>query len=89
MDLAEATKILDPWIRGATAERFQGKPWPQGSLKGTAQDITITWFLNEQDLPQASARHRWPHVDGRLRPHIAEAITVWTLYHGGPGMLKE
>lgn len=89
MDLKEATVVLDRWIQEAVGRTHEGRLWPVGSLHGSFDDIEINWYVNEQDLPNGRARARWPWVEGRLKPHVAEALIVWTLYHGGPGMLKE
>lgn len=89
MNLDTARTILDHWIQGAVGKTFEGKPWPVGSLDGSFDDLEISWYTNEQDLPNGRARARWPRVEGRLKPHVAKALIVWTLYHGGPGMLEE
>lgn len=89
MDLAEAAKILDPWVQNAKTKRFRGQPWPVGSLIGTFGYIELSWYVDEDKSPGGVSKHRWPQVNGRVSPQMADAIRTWILYHGGPRMFEE
>lgn len=89
MTLDEAREILDPWIQHAKTKIYMGQPWPAGSLAGFFDRLEIAWYVNEQELVGNSPHKRWPYLEGRLKPRVGEALAVWTLYHGGPGMLEE